>query len=86
MLHSFFRNVDGSSGADLPASEPAGRGERRPLPIASLRARAVLVDMVRFQGGGGCVHAEALAAAASGEAAWGTLPAWTPTTPRRPPT
>lgn len=45
---SFFRNVDG--GADLPLSAPGKAGERKPLPINDLRARAVLVDMV-----GGCI-------------------------------
>lgn len=40
---SFFRNVDG--GADLPLTAPGKAGERKPLPINDLRARAVLVDM-----------------------------------------
>ena len=46
---SFFRNVDSRQGVavDLPATTP-GRGKGsggQPLPIAELRARAVLVDM-----------------------------------------
>lgn len=49
---SFFRNVDG--GADLPLTAPGKAGERRPLPINDLRARAVLVDMASG-GRAGCI-------------------------------
>lgn len=41
-----FRNVD-AGGADLPLSRGRGPLDRQPLPIEGLRARAVLVDMVR---------------------------------------
>ena len=41
-----FRNVD-AGGAALPLSRGRGPLERAPLPIEHLRARAVLVDMVR---------------------------------------
>ena len=53
LLRSFFRNVDSRQGVavDLPTTAPGrskaggGGGDGQLLPIAELRARAVLVDM-----------------------------------------
>lgn len=45
-MSPLFRNVDASTGGDLPLSRGRGPLDRQPLPMVDLRARAVLVDMV----------------------------------------
>lgn len=46
-MSPLFRNVD-AGGADLPLSRGRGPLDRQPVAIEGLRARAVLVDMVRW--------------------------------------